>query len=505
MKKSGITLIETLLAGTMTILIIVIASHSNGIFMKVGMEGVSVFTAQMQSRSNLTTVTKKIKNSGSIYFLPGSYFETHPEVKENMPLKFGFITVEPFEDFSQLINYVPNETDDDHDRVIISSSLPDYEYKLVLDKDIITGDVTGFSFVTQTPSGKDQKVSTSINSLNAGVVEDFSEGEEQVIVAYSPETLPPSAELTPFAIYAAIDNSHKMLKKIDGSDSVTPNDTRAYLARAGFSHLFTMLSAHENVYFGAQGFFTFASANQRQPLVQLSDPANFAALTTLFSPSEFVNNYASLVGIDPDPVGLLRPALGANIGDGIRMAYHRLLLETASLGLTNPKNYIILITAGIPDTATYNVSLMGGPAAARVYFETNSSVGSLQSYFYTGDAQLVAGDDFSFSSVTSTVTAGVGVYGVAGDLDYLRAIAYIEEIAALLAARSDVDGFYELGLGPPTMDVSNAIVAGFTRYSVRLTYCETYSAPTEGTVISGFDAIGSSIINSINAAAAPPI
>jgi hypothetical protein len=507
-KKPGMSMIETLLAGSMTIFIIVIASNSNRMLAKVGSEALSLINAQIQARSNLSNVTRKVRNSGSMYFLPASYFETYPEKKYDMDPNYCYIVVEPFEDFFQLVHYTPPVSEIDtapHNRVIIASSPPGYQYKITLNKDISTGDITGFNFITVTPSGKSQISYTSLSSINAEYVEDCSGTEEEVIILYRPEGAV-FLGAKPIVVDFIIENSYKMLERPNGNESVTPTDTREYIMRCGVTKLIETIGGRDNIYVAMQGFHRIASEKQNLPPIELNAGSNFSIVLDLFSPSDFVNNLSRYVGVELDPAMHLKTAAGSNIGDGIRMAGFKMKKQLNDIGLTNSINYGMLLTTGNPDTATYAINSHGlsGVEEFRIRLEMFSAAGA-EDFFYLFQEQLVIGDDISDMNVDSTVTPNLGVYSSRSKANRERGIRYAKQTFATIKSAGFYDQYqivllgYEVGLN----EFEDAMVAGHQM--------TVYPAlPTQLLLVSEVDdryfrGIGEHIIQLMNDSLAPDI
>jgi hypothetical protein len=510
--------------------------------MKVGMEGIAIFNAQLQSRSSLALATKKIKNSGRMYFLPASHFDRGDdetfnnrsqdfnreevsnstrspdaltfedlsedgEVLNSRSHEFNYMAVERYEEVSQLVNYEPKTGSEGHDRVIVSSSPPKFTYKLTLDRNSLTGEVDGIKFTCATPSGKSQTVTTSLRSLNATAVEDLSEGEEEIVIAYSSDDKDSLTRLTEdtFAIYMVIDNSHKMLKNMDGSEASSPDSMRAYYMREGVTRLLNRLSDYENIYVGIQGFFSFASIKQKQPLSLLSDYSNLAMFRSLFDPSSFVTNFTNLLAMpdNMDPEEILAPSIGCNIGDGIRMGLHNVINETASMPeLSNSKKYLILTTAGSPDTQTYDLNILGGASATRSFLQSNVNESAATSYFYYGSTPLAAGDDISYGNVTATETPGIGFYGSSGVINRNIGVFYAREMAALVSAERAFNGCFIVGVGTSSETLGAVTVAavaeGFLKISSGVGVVESFNTATMSDLVLAFEDIATIIETAVN-------
>lgn len=347
MRKRAFTMIELIIAMTITSVLIVLAFNVLAIFRKAAGQGVSLYTAQTDIRRSVTSISDKLRNAGQVYILPEKFF--NPD--KALPLDFSFIGVEIVNGKKVLVNYVLKEDGSGHDRTVIAEADIDATFRLELEKN--GDDLTGIKIIIDSASGGKQEVTTSVKSLNASHITDWSAGEDGICIAYSPD---PDASIkikeTPASgggavISFVLDCSGSMGWLMDQDVTAqTPGETRAYYLRVAGKKFIDKLSEYPNVYLGVQGFDSEAYFKYHKQLLNLSDASSQTFYAELFDANAFANGTNKHA--DMLPIGS-----GTNIGDGLRMGYHTMVKQAANLGIESLNKYITLITDGEPNADTY--------------------------------------------------------------------------------------------------------------------------------------------------------
>jgi hypothetical protein len=348
-----------------------------------------------------------------------------------------------------------------HNRIVIADSSDGVSYKIVLNKYLDDSNVENLVGVTIICEGDDistQKITTSVKTFNARLITDWSSGADAVAIAYSQDGAEPPNPNAGAAVYAAVDNSASMSYAMDSQDTAPDiAQMRAYHLRKAAAGFLDALSPYDNIYMGVQGFFQYASAKQRQPLTNLGDPQSLSAFQRLFDADYFVQNYASFNSsvvnggnwtLDPDEVLGLGP--GTNVGDGIRASFYALITEAQNLGIDNLNKYIIFLSDGEPNAATYDAAALGA-AFDPSYIKSLDASGA-KPYFYRGTQYATA--DGELDNAASSETLKHRASDDAPDRE--RGMAYALEMAETVYLSGMIKDFYLIGIGelsPATLDL----------------------------------------------------
>jgi type II secretory pathway pseudopilin PulG len=349
----GFTIIELIIAISITGLVIAVALNVLAIFRKAAGQGVTIYTAQTDIRRSVTSVSDRLRNAAQVYILPEKFF--NPD--RTLPTDFSYIGVEIINGKKFLVNYVLKEDASGHDRKVIAEADVNATFRLELEKN--GDDLAGIKILIDSPDGGKQEISTSIKSLNASHITDWSGGDEGICIAYSPD---PDAGVKVkenpgsgggAVVSFVLDCSGSMTSAIDTNENTAHNpiiiapvgDSRAYYLRVAGKKFVEKLSEYDNVYLGVQGFNQTGLPYYHKELLNLSDSAAQTFYAELFDADAYLkgtNKY----------VDMLPAYSGTNIGDGLRIGYHTMVKEAAALGVEELNKFIALITDGEPNWTT---------------------------------------------------------------------------------------------------------------------------------------------------------
>jgi prepilin-type N-terminal cleavage/methylation domain-containing protein len=344
-NKKAFTLLEMIIAMMITGILLTLTANVLAIFRKAAGQGVTIYAIQTDIRRSITSVSDKLRNSAQIYILPEKFFNAN----RTLPTDFSFIGVEEVNGKKVLVNYVLNAEGTGHDRKVIAESNADAEYRLELEKSENGEEIVGLKIIIENSNGTTQEVSTSVKALNSMHVSDWSGGTEGICIAYSQDAeagmkVTEGVSTGGGAIVSfVLDCSGSMSTPMNVND--VGGYSRMYYLRVAGKKFVEKLSTYDGVYLGVQGFDVAAPLAYHKELLNLADTDSQTFYSDLFD----ANAYASGNQKYPDilPIGS-----STNIGDGLRMGYHNMIKESASLGVESLNKYIALVTDGEPNIGT---------------------------------------------------------------------------------------------------------------------------------------------------------
>ena len=456
--RKGISTLEFIVACAISTLALAVAMQVTHIFRKAAAQSAVLYSAQIGTRNSAAMITERLRNASAIFLLPSKFFS--PERLANLPKDFSFFGVEEENGTTRLVNYIMKEDGSGHERIVIADSSDGVSYKIILNKyldDSSAENLVGVTIICEGEGVATQKITTSVKAFNARIITDWSSGSDAVAIAYSPDSESASNPDAGAAIYATVDNSASMTYGMDTTDTAQDiEQMRAYYLRKAATGFLDALSPYNNVYLGAQGFFQYASAKQNMPLASLDDPQNARAFQNLFNANFFSQNYASFNTsvanggnwtLDPSETLGLGP--GTNIGDGIRASFYRLLYDAQNLGIGNFNKYMIILSDGEPNAATYDVTRLG--AGFDPDYIKSLNIQDARNYYYRGRDYATAAGDLETAS-------GETLRHRASDdpTDRERGMAYALEMADTVFLSGMIKDIYLIGIGelsPTTLNL----------------------------------------------------
>jgi prepilin-type N-terminal cleavage/methylation domain-containing protein len=415
-NKKAFTMLELIIAMTLTSVLIVLSLNVLAIFRKAAGQGATLYTAQTDIRRSVTSISDRLRNAAQVYVLPEKFFNAN----RTLPTDFSFIGVEIVNGKKFLVNYVLKEDGSGHDRRVIAEANDDATFRLELEKN--GEDLVGIKIIIDSASGGTQEVTTSVKSLNASQITDWSGGDEGVCIAYSPD---PEAGVkikeNPSSNGGAVvefvlDCSGSMLTQM----KITPSNmydakrdgSRAYYLRVAGKKFVDKVSEYQGVHLGVQGFGEEASTQYHKALMDLSTSDAQTFYSDLFDAQAYLQHAEKYPN-------LLPANSGTNIGDGLRMGYYVMMQEAASNGVESLNKYICLITDGEP-----NFSVVQGGVP------------------YYGDQRI-------------------GQSGVTSDYDYFDPVVYMIEVAKFIKNTGNVADYFIITLGDVSLANFYKIADGF--------------------------------------------